>query len=116
MRITVDMDFPTEVEVLRAYNYLKTLGTPKARISSSGKGIHLKVHGYEPDSDKVERIRRLLGDDNKRVDIDRERKHKPKQVMFSSKHGDEATGWNTDVLAVVDEYKTQNPMLARGIL
>lgn len=114
MRATVDLDDPTELAVLKAWNRLERYGDGQVygRVSSSGTGVHLKVHGC--DEDTVERLRRLCGDDQKRRDFDANTELKPKQILFSSKPGQEGAGeWTRDIDRVLSEYRRRCPVTTR---
>jgi len=114
MRATIDLDDPTELDVLKAWNRLERHGDGQVygRVSSSGTGVHLKVHGC--DEDTVERLRRLCGDDQKRRDFDANTELKPKQILFSSKPGQEGAGeWTQDRERVMSEYRRRCPVTTR---
>ena len=77
-RVTVDLDGYIEdfdLKAIRAYHALDRLAVDvDVAISSSGEGLHLV--GYVDDAldwDDRERLRRHLGDDANRIEIDRER-------------------------------------------
>jgi len=114
MRATIDLDDPTELAVERAWQRLKGHGegTVYGRVSSSGEGVHLKVHGC--DEDTVERLRAVCGDDQKRRDFDANSELKPKQILFSSKPDSEgASEWTTDIDRVLSEYRRRCPVETR---
>lgn len=110
MRATLDLDDPSELAVIQAWNRLADHGDGEVygRVSSSGTGVHLKVHGC--DEDTVERLRRQLGDDPKRQTFDENTQLKPKQILFSGKPGHEGAGeWTQDMDRVVAEYRRRCP-------
>jgi hypothetical protein len=114
MRATIDLDDPADLDIIKAWNRLADHGDGEVygRVSSSGTGVHLKVHGC--DEETVERLRRLCGDDVKRRDFDRRTERKPKQILFSSKPGQEGAGeWSTDIDRVVSEYRRRCPFSVR---
>lgn len=114
MRATIDLDDPTELEVIRAWNRMESFGDGRVhgRVSSSGKGVHLKVHGCE--EDEVEHLRRVCGDDQKRRDFDRDSDLKPKQIMFSEKPtGAGASDWTRDMDRVLAVYRRRCPVETR---
>lgn len=114
MRATVDLDDPTELAVIKAWNRLERYGDGQVfgRVSSSGSGVHLKVHGADPDN--VDEARRLCGDDAKRRDFDANTTLKPKQIMFSSKPDSEGAGeWTEDIDRVLSEYRRRCPVTTR---
>jgi len=110
MRATLDLDDPAEIDVISAWNRLKNHGDGRVfgRISASGEGIHLKVHKCDPE--QVREIRRRLGDDQKRRDMDAESELKPAQILFSSKPGDKSAGeWTTNLDKLITQYRRQCP-------
>lgn len=114
MRATIDLDDPSELAVIKAWNRLADHGDGQVygRVSSSGSGVHLKVHGCEPDT--VEELRLLCGDDQKRRDFDADTALKPKQILFSSKPGQEGAGeWTRDMDRVLSEYRRRCPVETR---
>jgi len=113
MRATIDLDDPTDMEVLKAWNRMEAFGDGRVfgRVSSSGSGVHLKVHGCSEDD--VEHLRRLCGDDAKRRAFDRATTLKPKQILFSSKPTGVAGEWTEDVDAVMAEYRRRAPVEVR---
>lgn len=114
MRATVDLDDPTEMEILRAWNHLQGHGegVVHGRVSSSGSGVHLKVHGC--DAETVKRLRQIAGDDQKRRDFDASTRLKPKQILFSEKPTGEGAGeWTTDRDHLIAEYRRRAPPSVR---
>jgi len=114
MRVTIDLDDPAEIEILKSWNRLTNYGDGRVygRISSSGEGIHLKVHGEDPEN--VELARMIAGDDPKRLRFDRDSRLKPKQILFSSKpNGDTAGEWTTDKERLIGRYRRQAPASVR---
>jgi len=114
MRATLDLDDPTELAVIKAWNGLEQHGDGQVfgRVSSSGSGVHLKVHGCDPDI--VPELRRRYGDDAKRRDFDADTDLKPKQIMFSSKPDSEGAGeWTQDIDRVLSEYRRRCPVTTR---
>lgn len=115
MRTTIDLDDPSEMEVLQAWQRLHEVGDGivYGRVSSSGKGVHLKVHGCEPE--EVSDMRALVGDDPKRRQFDRDSDLKPPQILFSSKPtGEGASEWTTDKDKVLAEYRRRAPAEIRN--
>lgn len=114
MRATIDLDDPSEVEILKAWNRLRNHGegVVYGRVSSSGTGVHLKVHGC--DEQTVRHLRLFCGDDTKRIQFDEETTLKPKQILFSSKPGREGAGeWTADREEVLSEYRRRCPVTTR---
>lgn len=114
MRATIDLDDPSELDIIRAWNTMLDHGDGRVfgRVSSSGTGVHLKVHGC--DEDETEYLRLVCGDDAKRIAFDRDSHLKPKQILFSSKPtGDGASEWTTDQERVLGEYRRRCPVETR---
>lgn len=113
MRATIDLDDPSTLDVIRAWNRLADHGdgVVHGRISSSGSGVHLKVHGC--DEQTVEHLRLVCGDDPKRRRFDRESNLKPQQILFASKPTGSAGDWSTDREQVLAEYKQRAPAETR---
>jgi len=110
MRATIDLDDPREMEIVTAWNRLSKHGDGRVygRVSSSGTGVHLKVHGC--DEDTVTMLRRVCGDDAKRRKFDRQSDRKPEQILFSSKPGQEGAGeWTQDMDRLLSEYRRRCP-------
>lgn len=109
MRATIDLDNPAVDEVVEAWETLSEHGdgVVYGRVSSSGTGVHLKVHGC--DRATVAALRVACGDDAKRRRFDRESELKPPQILFSSKRGRSAGEWTRDLDAVVEEYGRRAP-------
>jgi len=110
MRATVDLDHPAVGDVIEAWETLSEHGDGRvyARVSSSGTGIHLKVHGCDPDT--AEALRFVCGDDEKRRRFDRESSLKPPQILFGSKgDGREAGEWHRELAPVIEEYGERAP-------
>ncbi len=109
MRATIDLDNPAVDDVIDAWETLSEHGDGRVygRVSSSGTGVHLKVHGCSKET--AEALRFACGDDEKRRRFDRESELKPKQILFSSKRGREAQEWTTDRDAVIEEYGRRAP-------
>lgn len=113
MRATIDLDDPTDLDVLKAWNRMEQYGEGRVygRVSSSGSGVHLKVHGCT--EEEVEHLRAVCGDDEKRRAFDRDTSLKPKQILFSSKPKGEAGEWTEDIDRVLAEYKRRAPVSTR---
>ena len=119
MRATIDLDNPAVGDVIEAWETLSEHGDGrvKGRTSSSGTGVHLKVHGCEPEI--AEALRVACGDDAKRRRFDQESELKPKQILFSSKRGGrkQAGEWTDDREELIEEYgERAPPAYARRLL
>lgn len=110
MRATVDFDHPSIGDVREAWETLSEHGDGRvyARVSSSGTGVHLKVHGC--DTGEAELLRAVCGDDPTRRRFDQEAELKPPQILFSSKgDGREAGEWHRELSPVIEEYSRRAP-------
>jgi len=99
MRLTLDLD-EINWKVSFAYQSMKVLSKifgrgeePRIRLSSSGRGVHLKVHGLKLGFWTIILLRRLLGDDRMRIRFDIRRHKKPKQILFTVKNGFRSGVW-----------------------
>jgi len=108
-RATVDLDTPAVQEVRDAWETLARHGDGVVwgRVSSSGKGVHLKVHGC--DDDTAHRLRVACGDDLKRQSFDAGTILKPKQILFGVKRGKHATEWTPDYNELIKTYSDTAP-------
>ncbi len=99
MRITIDLDNPDNLKIQMCYYNLWCITkiNPLIRLSASGKGVHLKVHGVLEGEVVVNDIRRMLGDDSVRIKFDEERIAKPKQVLWTVKNSNKAGVWTDDI-------------------
>lgn len=114
MRTTLDLDEPTEIEIIRKWQELMNHGDGRVfgRVSSSGEGVHLKVHGCT--ETEAAHLREYLGDDPDRRRFDRDSTLKPKQILFTSKPGKEGAGeWRRDRDRVLAEYRRRCPVEIR---
>lgn len=86
MRVTVDLDYPSQFQLLKTYFNMKQLGCVEICESSGGKGYHLIVNGLPITPQQSIELRRWLGDDQNRIHFDEHtHKHKPKQILFTKK-------------------------------
>jgi hypothetical protein len=100
-RITVDIDDDAtdwEMDAVRAYYGLRRAASRvEVRISSSGSGIHL-VGWFDErlDETQTDRLRRTLGDDSKRIELDgmRDRVGHATNVLWTRKSA--SAGADTD--------------------
>ena len=106
-RVTIDIDDHGrnwKLDAVRAYYGLKRAAdSVEVRVSSSGSGIHLVGWFDERLSDDAkDRLRRTLGDDAKRVDLDemRSRHGHATNVLWTSKAGSD--GVDTDFDGIHD--------------
>jgi len=86
MRVTVDLDSPSELKLLATYFNMKGLnGNINVRRSAGGEGYHLIVRGLPITFETSLLLRRLFGDDQVRISFDEEDSEKPKQVLYRKK-------------------------------
>lgn len=114
MRATVDLDDPSEFDIIKAWNRMAKHGDGRVygRVSSSGTGVHLKVHGCSEAT--VARLRLVCGDDTKRIQFDENSDLKPKQILFSSKpNGAVAGDWSQRMETVLADYRRRCPVGVR---
>lgn len=103
MRLTIDLDNPSNLSIQKCYYNLWNITKiqPQLRISSSKKGVHLKVHGLINNEELITSIRKTLGDDEVRVKFDTERIAKPKQVLWTVKDGKKSGEWTHDIDLII---------------
>jgi len=111
--VSVDLDTPAVADILESWDLLSQYGDGIVwgRVSSSGKGVHLEVHGV--DSDVADRLRVAAGDDRKRMWYDAVTDLKPKQILFDRKNGRQAQEWTTSHQDVIDRYRQTAPVALR---
>ena len=87
MRVTVDLDYPSELQFLKVFFTLK-LFTNIIEAFRTRKGYHLQAYNLPKMSEKeLYEFRRFLGDDENRVYFDEKLHGKPEQVLFARRHG-----------------------------
>lgn len=101
MRITLDLDEPRGYDIVRAWYGLAQYGEPRGRISKSGTGIHMKVHGTDFSRRACLRVRATLGDDPKRLYYDECIRNKPFQILFTRGAG----RWMGSLKELIHEFK-----------
>ena len=94
MKVTIDLDHPSELRKLRAYLMLRGLGV---RVYDTRRGVHLETGPIPITEEEAFRLRGLLGDCETRLDLD-ETSFKVKHVLWNRKvvdgkrYGEEASG------------------------
>lgn len=68
--ITVDIDSPSKAKLLSTYRKALSYGRTKVTKTAHG-GFHLRIDSDIEDPLEIIRIRRLLGDDPKRIEHDK---------------------------------------------
>lgn len=101
--VTIDMDGPRVAEVIRAVETLKEYGYVEGRISSGGKGFHLRIRGTVEALESW-RLRVRCGDDIRRLYFDSEYNKKPGQILFSRKGTGKAGVWRSDIQTLFSDY------------
>lgn len=114
MRITIDLDKPDNLRIQVCYYNLWYITNikPFIRLSASGKGVHLKVHGIKDGEIIVNEIRKILGDDSVRVKFDEERIAKPRQVLWTVKNGKKAGVWTDDIDLVLSNIGKRRQIIS----
>ena len=89
MRIGVDIDCKGLLPLLKAYLpllYMQKIGLcEEVEAEESRKGYHVIAYGFKIPFDKTLRVRRFLGDDPVRCDLDEFRLKKCKNVFWTKK-------------------------------
>lgn len=85
MRITMDLDFPSQLKLLSTYFNLRQFGMVEVRVSASGMGYHMIVRGLNITYEDSLRIRAMLGECRTRLRFDSEENHKMKQILWDQK-------------------------------
>lgn len=111
MYVTVDLDDPTRMEIVKAWhNVADATGTdPQGRLSSSRTGVHIRSHEVLPGHVPIaETIRRMCGDDVKRIEGDIDDALCHNQVLFDGKGGRDAGRWVDDLDALIGQYEREH--------
>jgi hypothetical protein len=89
VRLTLDVDAPSELNLLKTYFNVKAIfgRIDEIRRSSRGHGYHIIVRHTNLNFRQILRLRHLLNDDEQRLKFDEEADMKPKNLMFRSKDG-----------------------------
>jgi len=90
MRVTIDLDEPSELMKLKTlFNLIYFTGrTPEVKISSSGKGLHYIVRGLKITYNESLILRMICNDDINRVRFDTQplySRFKPRQILWTWK-------------------------------
>lgn len=105
--VTVDLDYPTRVEILTAWHRVERVGDgrTRGRVSASGAGVHIQGQEILPENVPVnEKARRQCLDDSKRIDADLRQGLANNQVCFHRK-GDKVAGeWLHTAEELIHEY------------
>jgi len=107
-RVSLDLDQPDArpIQAIRAYHALdRAAERVDVRISASGAGLHLVGFFAERlTDDQKERLRRDLGDDVKRIELDtlRQRHGQMGNVLWTEKNGQPIDTDYGDIYAALD--------------
>jgi len=114
MRITVDLDCPSQFQLLKTYFNMRQMGIVEIAESSGGKGYHLIVSGLPLPFTKTLDIRLWLGDDAQRVKFDMQHlsQSKPKQILFTKK-GKKHIRWIDEKTLLAKPFWSKLPALKR---
>jgi len=85
MRLTIDLDEPSQFQLLKTYFNLKRLGLEMEIETSARKGWHFIIYGIPLSQEQVLELRRLHGDDLNRILFDEKPYPKPKQILWTKK-------------------------------
>lgn len=105
--ITVDLDWPTKMEIVSSWHYLESHGNGRVtgRVSSGGHGVHIRAQDRLPHPCPVnEHHRRMAGDDITRLRGDIENDLEHNQVFFTSKQGRKVGRWVESIDLLLSEY------------
>lgn len=115
--ITVDLDEPTRLEIVMSWTRVDMYdpeGTTEGRVSSNGRGVHIRSRHVLPAVVPInERKRRLCLDDPKRIDGDKSGSLSRPQVLWDKKGNQHAGGWNKHIDGLVTEYQRAVPITER---
>lgn len=105
--ITVDLDWPTIMQIVTSWHRVKRNGKGRARgrVSANGHGVHITDTEILPREVPVnEDVRRHCGDDIKRIEGDIKGGAR-NQFLYDQK-GDETAGeWVEDLDSLIQLYK-----------
>ena len=85
MRVTVDLDSPSQLKLLKVYYNLRRFGDVEIRRSAGGQGYHLLVYNLSITYDDSLKIRAMLGECETRLKFDSEKNLKMKQILWRAK-------------------------------
>lgn len=88
MRVTLDVDRPSQIVLLSRYYTMKYVcGVDEIRVSAGGNGFHFIRRGLKITYEQALQVRALLGECNTRLEFDTEASLKPTQILWKSKNG-----------------------------
>lgn len=86
MRVTIDLDSSSKIRLKWALLKGRLLcGKPADEIYRTRRGFHLLWFNVPITEEQMFRYRKILNDDKKRIELDKECEKKPKQVLFDTK-------------------------------
>jgi hypothetical protein len=105
--ITIDLDWPTKLEIRQAWHRAERLGyAPEGRVSSSGHGVHIR--SSNPPSAPIginESERRYCKDDPARIAGDTENRLPNNQVLWDEKDGKKSGPWADSLHKLIARYE-----------
>lgn len=110
MRITLDLDEPSQLKLLKAYYNLRRFGNVEIRRSASGRGYHMIVRGLQISYEDSLTIRAMLGECETRLRFDSEKNKKMKQILWSAK---ETKGRRYEARAITERDLLSQPFFSR---
>ena len=110
--ITVDLDNPSTFEIVKSWHFLENFGHVWGRVSSGGRGIHLKVlHDNMEKHNRLD-VRLMAGDDSNRIRLDQIFNDKPDQILFTERDGGKAGPWLDHMGSVIEQYQMNTGKMA----
>jgi len=107
--LTADLDEPTRLEISKAWIQIRNMtgsNNVMGRVSSGGYGVHIRSHEVLPPKVPIaETERRIIGDDQKRIDGDVSDRLCHNQVLFDSKGDKQAGEWHHRLESLIKAYK-----------
>lgn len=107
MNLTVDLDWPEKLQIVKSWHYLERHGDGpvQGRISSGGHGVHLQAgETLEYPVEVNERHRRMAGDDPTRIRGDKENVLQENQVLYTHKGDREVGLWHYSLRGLLAAY------------
>lgn len=109
MYVTIDLDYPTRLEIVTAWKRLESFGDVEGRLSKSGNGVHLRTTDVPIYPVPIrERQRRIALDDRNRIEADNRSDLNHNQVLWDSPYE-----WTKSVDRLASQYKRKQPLNRR---
>jgi hypothetical protein len=106
--VTIDLDWPTKLEIAKAWHRVKqhTNDGPYGRVSSGGCGVHIKSDATLPEPVPVSEPERIhAGDDMDRLEADRQFPNAPNQLLWDKKDGKRPGDWTVTLEVLIWRYE-----------